>query len=106
MIGDKKEKTFVVMVNGILTTVPESKLTMEQQGEIFGKLVAAMNASSTIARGWLAQAIFKQNGVDVYPPGVPLPKFTKKEKKGMKTVVIKDHSIENKKTSPSKGHVL
>lgn len=103
----KPETTHIVMVKGILTPVKESELTDAHLVELFNKLILQVNGYPRVVRSALAELIMKQNGVSVTNPGFPMPKIGKKEKRGMKTVIIKDQSIEKEKTQPpTKGHVL
>jgi hypothetical protein len=100
------EESFIVMVNGILTPVPESQLTDEQLVYLYGKLIQQVNSYPRAVRSALAEKIMQQNGVIVTTPGVPEPKIGKKEKRGMKTIIIKDHTNVKKKTDNPKGHIL
>lgn len=103
MIGD--EEKYTVLVNGILTPVPESQLTDEQLTYLFDNLKREVNKYPLIVRSALAELIFKQHGVEVFAPGEPL-KLSRKQKRNMKVVKIKNESNVEIQKKNIKGNIL
>jgi hypothetical protein len=103
---DQKEQTYVVMIKGVLTHVPESQLDNTQLSEMYKKTVQYINGMPRTVRSWLAQTIMQQNGVEVFPPGIPQRPMGKKERRKVKTVIVKDQKDAKLKKSDPRNKPL
>jgi hypothetical protein len=107
----EKAKTYTVIVQGKPTQVTEEALTMDQLKSMMQKLVGEVSDSPRIVRSWLADKIFKLNGLVPPPIGVPLPKVGTKENRKIRKVTVKDKTVpKNTRSKPKKDdptkHVL